>query len=459
MNEQSHHHHGHALQTGTHLTVDLAALHAASSGPTPAASSTRTPQDVHVTLEARETSWEVTQDTVVPAWGYQGTVPGPLIFANAGDTLVAHLINRLPEPTVIHWHGIRLASSMDGTESVQTLVQPGDSFEYRFVLPDAGTYWYHSHHNETVQLERGLYGAIVVLGENEPAFDADRVMMLDDVTLDRKGRIARPGLFDRHSGREGGLVVINGRSQPELEIAAGQVERWRIVNAASARYVRLSLGGRPFRIIGADGGLREAPITVTETLLTPGDRVELAVGPFENEGAEIAIESLPYRRSRMVRPRYQRWGTLHVRARKPSRARIPEAFGPIIPLLPSDAVTTTRTIRLGARMTLRGHDWLINGETHHRDAPVKAGELQVWEIVNETGMDHPFHLHGFFFQVVAIDGVLSRPTAWEDTVNVPAKRRVTIAFRPDARPGEWMYHCHILEHHATGMMGHFEVTA
>jgi FtsP/CotA-like multicopper oxidase with cupredoxin domain len=454
-----HGHHVHALQSATHDTVDLAALHAAASGPKPSTSPTRAPQEIHVTLEARETSWEITQDEIVPAWGYQGTIPGPLIVANAGDTLVALLINRLPEPTVIHWHGIRLASSMDGTESVQTLVQPGESFEYRFVLPDAGTYWYHSHHNETVQLERGLYGAIVVLGENEPAFDEDRVMMLDDVTLDRKGRIARPALFDRHSGREGGLVVINGRSQPELEIAAGQVERWRIVNAASARYVRLSLGGRPFRIIGADGGLREAPITVTETLLTPGDRVELAVGPFEDEGAQIAIESLPYRRSRMVRARYQRWGTLHVGTRKPSRARIPEAFAPIIPLLASYAITTTRTIRLGARMTLHGHDWLINGETHHRDAPVKAGELQVWEIINETGMDHPFHLHGFFFQVVAIDGVLARPTAWEDTVNVPARRRVAIAFRPDARPGEWMYHCHILEHHATGMMGHFEVVA
>ena len=117
----------------------------------------------------------------------------------------------------------------------------------------------------------------------------------------------------------------------------------------------------------------------------------------------------------------------------------------------------TRTVRLGARMTLHGHDWLINGEQHHRSEPVKAGELQVWDIVNETGMDHPFHLHGFFFQVVAIDGERVRATSWEDTVNVVAKKSVTIAFRADNRPGEWMYHCHILEHHAAGMMGHFEV--
>ncbi len=108
-------------------------------------------------------------------------------------------------------------------------------------------------------------------------------------------------------------------------------------------------------------------------------------------------------------------------------------------------------------MTLHGHDWLINGETHHRDEPVKAGELQVWNIVNETGMDHPFHLHGFFFQVVAMNGMPVRPVSWEDTVNVVAKQSVTIAFRADNRPGEWMYHCHILEHHAAGMMGHFQI--
>ncbi|KAB2902213.1 MAG: multicopper oxidase domain-containing protein, partial [Kofleriaceae bacterium] len=186
-------------------------------------------------------------------------------------------------------------------------------------------------------------------------------------------------------------------------------------------------------------------------------RVELAVGPFDDEGAAIAIESLPYRRSRMKRARYTRWGTLRVGPRLPSGAVVPETLATITPLVVAGSLAPTRTIRLGARMTLHGHDWLVNGDTHHRDAPVKAGELQVWDIVNETGLDHPFHLHGFFFQVVAADGQPIAPASWEDTVNVPARKRVTIAFRADARPGEWMYHCHILEHHAAGMMGHFEV--
>jgi FtsP/CotA-like multicopper oxidase with cupredoxin domain len=420
----------------------------------------REPREIHVDLEAGETAWTISPDLTVSAWGYEGSVPGPTIVAHVGDTLVAHLVNNLPEPTSIHWHGLRLPALMDGTELVQQLVQPGDAFDYRFELPDAGTFWYHSHANETVQIERGLYGAIVVLGPDEPVFDADRLLVLDDVKLDRHGNIAKTALIDRHSGREGGVLVINGRSHPEYEIAAGQVERWRIVNACGARYVRLSLGGRPFRIIGGDGGLRTDALTVDEMLLAPAERVELAVGPFEDDGAEIAIESLPYRRTSMKRPRRDRWGTLRVGPRAPSAASIAALSGvlaTIEPLVPMGPIQPTRTVRLGARMTFHGHDWLINDEQHHHDAPVKVGELQVWELVNETGMDHPFHLHGFFFQIIAMDGAPTVPRSWQDTVNVAAKKSVTIAFRPDDRPGRWMYHCHILEHHAAGMMGHFEV--
>ena len=157
--------------------------------PTPLSLSPRStiaPREIHVDLEARETSWEIAPGRTVSAWGYQGSVPGPTIVAHVGDTIVAHLVNSLPEPTVIHWHGLRLPAAMDGTASVQRLVQPGERFEYRFELPDAGTFWYHSHANETVQIERGLYGAMVVLGPDEPPFDADRLLVFDDVKLDRR---------------------------------------------------------------------------------------------------------------------------------------------------------------------------------------------------------------------------------------------------------------------------------
>jgi FtsP/CotA-like multicopper oxidase with cupredoxin domain len=365
----------------------------------------------------------------------------------------------LPEPTTVHWHGLRLPAPMDGTEHVQQIVAPEAAFTYRFLLRDAGTFWYHPHFHETVQLERGLYGALIVRGPDEPRLDAERVLVLDDVKLNRDGQIKRFGGFlENHDGRQGPTVLVNGRATPELAVSAGQIERWRIVNAASARYMRLSIGGRPFMLLGTDGGLIEAPVTVTELLLTPADRADIAVGPFA-EGETVCVESLRYDRRVIARNRVERVATLQIGAAKPSAAKIPTTLRRIEPLLtPGESVAPSREVHLGVRPSLRtGVKFVVNGEAHHHDSPVMVGELQIWDIINDTLMDHPFHLHGFFFQVVAINGEAPAFLSWEDTVNVPPRSRVRIAWLPDDRPGEWMYHCHILEHHASGMMGHFEV--
>ena len=412
---------------------------------------------VEVAMQARPAAWRLDDHTEVDAWTYDGEVPGPVIEGRVGDTLVVRLTNALPEPTTIHWHGVRLPAAMDGTELVQRAVQPGETFEYRFDLLDAGTFWYHPHANETVQMERGLYGALIVRGPDQPEVDRERVLILDDLLLDRRGRIAKAGgWLERHNGREGRVRVVNGRVDPEIVVPGGQVERWRVVNAASARYVRLSVGGRPFRIIGTDGGLLEVPVEATDVLLTPGDRFDLAVGPFE-EGEAFALEALPYDRGTGRRRRPERWARVIVGPQAPSRAVLPERMRTIEPLADASH-PSNREVRLGGRMSLRrGVDFLIDGEPHHHGEPVRVGELQVWDVVNETPLDHPFHLHGFFFQVLEHDGVAPAYRSWEDTVNVPAKGRVRIAWLPDDRPGSWMYHCHILEHAEAGMMAHFEV--
>jgi FtsP/CotA-like multicopper oxidase with cupredoxin domain len=412
---------------------------------------------VTVDLDAREVDWEFTPGRTTRAWGFNGQVPGPTIEARVGDVLEVRLTNSLPEPTLIHWHGLRLPAPMDGTDMVQHPIAPGETFTYRFALRDAGTFWYHPHSNEIVQLERGLYGALVVRGPDEPELDAERVLVFDDVALDRKGQIKPPGWWiEQHDGRQGSTRLVNGRKEPELTMAAGQVERWRVVNAASARYVRLSIGGRPFTILGTDGGLIDAPVTVTEVLLTPADRVELAVGPFA-EGDVLNVDALRYDRTTVARPRDERFATLRVGPAAPSRAAIPPKLREIQPLV-TGPVTPTREVHLGFKLSAkRGVDFVINKERHHRDRPVTVGELQVWDVVNDTMMDHPFHLHGFFFQVLDVNGTPPAFRSWEDTVNVPPKGRVRIAWVADDRPGEWMYHCHILEHHASGMMGHFAV--
>ncbi|HYZ79001.1 MAG TPA: multicopper oxidase family protein [Gaiellaceae bacterium] len=402
--------------------------------------------DVSVELTAREAPWQFAPGRTIRGFTYNASVPGPLIEAGVGDNLRVRLTNELPQATTIHWHGVRVPAQMDGTEEVQRPVEPGETFEYRFVVPDAGTFWYHSHVNETEQLERGLYGALVVRGPDEPDVDGERVLHLDDLKLAADGAAAPFGdPHELHEGREGDVLLVNGREQPELEIAADQIERWRVVNAANTRFVRLSIGGRHFAILGTDGGLLPAPLEATEVLVTPGDRVELAVGPFA-EGEVLEIEALPYDRGR-GEPRRDRFGTLRVGAAAPSRANIPGTLRPIEPLV-RDGAEPTRTVSMKA---------LMHGGQHQHDDPVRVGELQVWDLVNETSQDHPFHLHGFFFQVVDEDGEPPATLSWEDTVNVPRKARVRIAWLPDDRPGKWMYHCHILEHHAMGMMAHFDV--
>jgi FtsP/CotA-like multicopper oxidase with cupredoxin domain len=413
---------------------------------------------VPVTLEAREIPWEFVQGRHTPAWGFGGTVPGPTIEARVGDVLEIRLTNNLPEPTVVHWHGLRIPAAMDGTEMVQRPIAPGTTFTYRFKLPDAGTFWYHSHFNETVQLERGLYGPLIVRSEDEPHFDRERVLVFDDVELQDDGTIAPPGGWvESHDGREGGIRLVNGRQEPQLTIAAGQVERWRVINASSARYVRLSIGGRPFRIIGTDGGLIGSPVAASETLLAPADRVELAVGPFA-EGETHQVETLPFKRGSFKAHRKPEvFATLHVGPGAPSHARIPETLRTIKALV-TDPVTVNREVRLGFTLGLKhGVEFTINKEQHHHADPVRVGELQVWDVVNRSPVHHPFHLHGFFFQVLQVNGESPAFLSWEDTINVPAFGRVRIAWIPDDRPGEWMYHCHILEHHAAGMMAHFDV--
>jgi FtsP/CotA-like multicopper oxidase with cupredoxin domain len=435
-------------------TKTAAALAPAQSTPVAA---TGGGEVIRYRLEASEIEWEIGPGRTVRGYGFNGQVPGPVLEAKQGVPLEIELTNRLPEPTVIHWHGLRIPAAMDGTEVVQRPVQPGETFTYRFTPPDAGTFWYHPHLNETEQLEKGLYGALIVRAANELTLDGEQILVFDDLRVDKTGQIAKfGGIIDRHNGREGNVRLINGASEPELTIAAGQIERWRIVNASSARYVRLSLGGRPFQIIGTDGGLIEAPVTVTEVLLPAADRVELAVGPFDDEGAVLNIEDLPYNRM-AGKKGVERFGTIRVASRKPTTARVPARLREIAPLDTTNA-GVTRTVKLGFKMSLRrGFDFVVNGERHHHGEPVKVGELQVWDVVNETMMDHPFHLHGFFFEVLEVNGKKPAFRSLEDVVNVGPKSTVRIAWYPDDRPGNWMYHCHILEHHASGMMAHFDV--
>lgn len=416
---------------------------------------------VEYRLTASEFNWEIAPGKTIKAWGFNKQLPGPILRANIGDTLIVRVTNNLKEATTIHWHGICLPASMDGTDGVQKPIEPGEVFEYRFVVPDAGTFWYHAHTNETVQMERGMYGALIIDGETDPVVDGEKIFMIDDMKLDENNEFTKPSWFlprmvERHDGRQGNTLLLNGKENLVINMNGGQTERWRFINSSSARYFLLHLGGKSFKIIATDGGLLEHPIEVTEVLITPGERMDIAIGPF-TEGETFAIESLAYNRMTFLKAKRDAFATVKVVESRPTKTYIPERLRTIEPLAKQDAAIT-RKIKLSVDPRIRyGKDFRINDLTHVNDKPVMVGELQVWEVANTSRMDHPFHLHGFFFQVIEENGKAPAYRAWKDTYNLTPRSKIKIAWMPDNRTGTWMYHCHIIEHHAAGMMATFDV--
>jgi len=418
------------------------------------------PKEIFYELTASKFDWQIAEDKTIEAWGFNQQVPGPTIKAKKGDTLVIKVKNELHKPTIIHWHGLRLPAAMDGTGEVQKPIQPGEEFEYRFTVPDAGTFWYHSHHDETIQMERGMYGALIVEEETELVVDEDRVFMIDDMKLTEENEFKREKFFgrwkERHDGREGDTLLINGKEKPFIHMYAGQTERWRFINASSARYFMLNLEGRTFGIIGTDGGLIEKPVESSQILITPGERVELLVGPFK-QGETFSIESLPYNRMTFKKSKQEVFAQVVVGKEKDSMAAVPLRLRKIESLTAANS-PINRKVKLSVGPSMKhGIDFLVNDTMHSNDEPVRVGELQVWEVSNTSMMDHPFHLHGFFFQVLEKNGIAPEYVSWKDTINLTPRSKVKIAWMPDNRPGMWMYHCHILEHHEAGMMANFEV--
>jgi FtsP/CotA-like multicopper oxidase with cupredoxin domain len=400
------------------------------------------------------------------AWTYGGAVPGPLIRARRGDRLIVNFTNNLPAETTIHWHGLRIPVNMDGVpEHSAPTVKPGGRFRYEFVLPDAGLFWYHPHFESAAQVGDGLYGTLLVEDPEEPAGLGDElVLQLSDVSLNPEGQLENHdfgGNIGTLFGREGGTVLVNGREDPTLIARRGRPQRWRVVNSAKARYFQIAIAGHSFVRIGGDGGLIGRPIETERLLVIPGERADVVVVPHGDPDQELSVRWVAYDRG---------YGTAFMRPDKEiMRIRLspesPEAT-PAVPVIPRviepiDTAGATAVPMDFTRNDMNGKFALgINGIPASMAQPFlgHVGETQVWTLGNKLDWDHPFHLHGFFFQVLEADGTPRQPVEWKDTVNVPVKKTVKIVVRYDDRPGMWMFHCHILDHADAGMMGMLQLT-
>jgi bilirubin oxidase len=386
-----------------------------------------------------------------------------MLQAYEGDKVIVHFINKLPEPSTIHWHGLHIPNRSDGSPYYP--VAPGKRFDYVFTLAkgSAGTYWYHPHpdHSTGRQIGKGLFGSFVVRAHDDPlpASIVDKVIVLSDNRFKPDGTIdfadpASPqGGIDFENGRECVHIFVNGEMDPTLTIRSGEVQRWRIINASAARVFRLAIPGQTMIHVGSDGGLFEHPVEVKEILIANSERVEVLVRGTGAPGSTTVLQTLPYDRyAPNTRPadwdKTRDLAKLQYTDEAPVEPIAIPATLRKIPVLDTLLAKRTRVFAL--------QQGFINGKLHDMnriDERVKLGDTEIWKIENLVGMDHPFHLHGFQFQVIDRDGVPEAQRTWKDTINVPKHSVARIIVRFADFPGKWMYHCHILDHEDHGMMG------
>ncbi|HZM35692.1 MAG TPA: multicopper oxidase family protein [Burkholderiales bacterium] len=399
-------------------------------------------------------------------WAYGGTVPGPELRLRQGERLRIEVENALPVDTTVHFHGIRLPNAMDGVPNLTQapIAKNGGRFMYEFDLPDAGTFWYHPHLGSPEQVGRGLYGALVVEEREPPAVDRDLVWVLSDWRLDRNARITGDfmSFMDAsHAGRIGNTVTVNGAVRDVFAVRAGERVRLRLINASNARIYGLRFEGHEPWVIALEGH-PVAPRAAERIVLGPAMRADLV----------LDCKGDPGTRHRVIDDFYQRRAYRLLDLEYASDPALRKTSGPV-PSLPANPVTQPDLARaerhrvvfgggmMGAmpsQRTQRGMFWTVNGkvlpEGHHHPDPMLTlvrGKSYTLELINDTSWHHPIHLHGHVFRVLERNGRKVEGGEWGDTVLIDPDSRAEIAFVAD-NPGDWMFHCHVLEHQASGMM-------
>lgn len=388
-------------------------------------------------------------------WAYDGSVPGPALRVRRGDEVDIVVENRLPADTSVHWHGVRVPFEMDGVPPLtQRPIGPGETFRYRFRAKDAGTFWYHPHLRSFEQVDRGLAGAFVVEEESPPEVDRDVLWVLDDWRLGRDGAIEENfghPMDVSHAGRLGNTATLNGRVAEAFELRSGERLRLRLVNAANARIFGLEFEAHRPLVIAYDGQPVE-PHAIERVVLAPAQRVDLVLDATAAPGTRHAVVDRFYA-NQQYRLLDLVYGEERLRPAPPAEA--PRLRPNDLPE-PDLAAARRLRVELGGGMMdpkRRMHGarvWTMNdvsalGHEHPRLGALTLGESCVLELVNDTVWPHPMHLHGHAFRVLT-----SRYREWRDTVLLMPGERAELAFVAD-NPGEWAFHCHILEHQLGGM--------
>jgi FtsP/CotA-like multicopper oxidase with cupredoxin domain len=413
-------------------------------------------------IVAAPTTLPLVDGKQLDVWAYNGQVPGPTLRIKLGETLRVRFTNKLPQATTIHWHGVRVPNGMDGVPNLtQPPVEPGGTFVYEFTPKDAGTFWFHPHVRASEQVERGLYGVLIVEDPAPAPYSREVVWVLDDWLLDGAGQIVSQFNTPHdlaHDGRWGNAITINGSTNTALRVQPGERIRLRMLNSANGRVFRPDFGDLDAKIIAVDGLYLREPISAGSFEMTPGNRLDIDIAFDRSPASPPELWDRFYAQRPNKLASFDIAGDLVTTPQfaSPAKAHVP-------PWLDGLGTAVTHSFRLDAQQGGPfGIKWTIDGVAmehgdgahHHAPEPslsLTHGQFAHLQFVNASARLHPIHFHGMFFRLLARNGVPVEEPFFRDTVLVHARETVDIGLVP-SDIGTWMMHCHILEHAEAGMM-------
>lgn len=426
------------------------------------------PAPAPLKVSKREADLVGSRPTEVLTYGDQGMPP--VLRLRRGELFRAQLANFIDEPTTVHWHGLRIANAMDGVPFMtQPYVYPGDSFDYAFVPPDAGTFWYHPHCNTLEQMGHGLTGVLVVEDRDDPAFDGEIVLNLRDWRLDESGKFLAP-FRPRDAARTGTYGTVrtaNWQQQPVYDVPAGGLVRLRVAITDVTRIYAFGVEGGEARVIALDGNPVAERFTPQALQLGPGQRLDLAVRMPDQEGAIVGLRDLRGTKSIVLAGLRAVGPTL----RRDLREVAALSSNPVKPCDVNQAVRIPLVLSATAENAPSGDIcgalgysfWAINkrpwpGDTRDPTTPLaelKLGRSYIVEMANTTPQLHPIHLHGMSFTLLK-SNKRTLPPLVSDTFLILPDEKVELGLVAD-NPGDWLFHCHVIEHQKSGMTSYLRV--
>jgi len=414
-------------------------------------------------LDIQEGSSRFLDNIDTSTWGINGSYLGPTIRLTNGDSVDLKFTNNLKEDTTIHGHGMHVPAIMDGGVH-QVIAANGGTWTSSYTVNQhACTNWYHPHlmGKTADHVIKGLAGLIIIDDVDSDALDLPKRYGIDDIPLIVQDRRFNndgsfnysPTMQEKMQGWKGDVMMTNGVISPYIDVENKQI-RFRILNASNARIYKFAFkSGKSFTQIATDNAFLEAPVSLTELTLSPAERAEIVVDFTNSLGTNDIFYNINDS-SELLK--------ININTSATATTVVPSNLITLANLNVADSVKTRVFTLSGGMGRLQ-----INGKSMDKariDERVPVNDIEIWDIQNNMGMNHNFHIHATHFQLIERNGsvlnVANNENGFKDTVLIPPNESVKfivkmIDYTDAVVP--YMYHCHILEHEDLGMMGQFIV--